>query len=77
MVLKYDMRNLANFHPTNQKSKDFTSMSSFYPKYISFEIKNTEELSFIRLKSDVKFEETLILWFQKWHEELSELSLEH
>ena len=31
----------------------------------------------MRLKSDVKFEETLILWFQKWHEELGELSLEH
>ena len=71
------MRNLANFQPTNQKSKNFTCMSSFYPKYISFELKNTEELSFMRLKSDVKFEETLILWFQKWHEELGELSLEH
>ena len=77
MVLKYGMRNLANFHPTNQKSKNFTSMSSFYPKDISFELKNTEELSFMRLKSDVKFEVTLILWFQKWHEELGELSLEH
>ena len=29
------------------------------------------------LNSDAKFEQTLTLWFQKWHEELGELSLEH
>ena len=29
------------------------------------------------LNSDGKFEQTLTLWFQKWHEELGELSLEH
>ena len=28
------------------------------------------------LHSDAKFEKTLILWFQKWYEELDEL-LEH
>ena len=26
--------------------------------------------------SDAKFEYTLTLWFQKWHEELGELSLQ-
>ena len=36
---KYDMRNLVNFHPTTRKSKTFTSMGSFYPKYITFELK--------------------------------------
>ena len=35
---KYDMRNLVNFHPTNQKSENVFSMGSFYPKYISFEL---------------------------------------
>ena len=30
---KYDMRNLANFHPITQKSK------RFYPKFMRFEIK--------------------------------------
>ena len=29
------------------------------------------------LNSDAKFEYALTLWFQKWHEELGELSLEH
>ena len=47
---KNDMRNLVNFHPTTQKSKNFTSMGYFCPKYMSFELKNTEELSFMTLK---------------------------
>ena len=29
------------------------------------------------LNSDVKFKSTLTLWFQKWHKESGELSLEH
>ena len=29
---RYDMRNLVNFHPTTQKSKNFTSMGYFCPK---------------------------------------------
>ena len=29
------------------------------------------------LNSDAKFEETLTLWFQKWYEELGDLSLEN
>ena len=32
---KYDIRNLLSFHPT----ENFTSMSSFCPNYIRFEIK--------------------------------------
>ena len=35
---KYD-RNLLNFHPTIQKSKKFTSMGYFCPKYIRYELK--------------------------------------
>ena len=35
---KYDMRNLVNFHPTTQKSKNFTSMGYFGPKYMRFEL---------------------------------------
>ena len=34
-------------------------MSSFSSKYIMFVLKNTEELSFITLKGDAKFEEKL------------------
>ena len=31
----------------------------------------------MKLNSDAKFEKTLTLWFQIWHEELGEFSLEH
>ena len=53
---KNDMKNLVSFHPTTQKSKNFTSMGYFCPKYMRFELKNTEELSFMTLNSDAKFE---------------------
>ena len=36
---KYDMRSLVNFHPTIQKSENFTSMDYFCPKYMRFELK--------------------------------------
>ena len=36
---KNDMRNLVNFHPTTQKSKNFTSMGYFCPNYMRFELK--------------------------------------
>ena len=35
---KYDMRNLVNFHPTTQKSKNFTLMGYSCPKYMRFEL---------------------------------------
>ena len=35
---KKDMRNLVNFHPTTQKSKNFTLMGCFCPKYMKFEL---------------------------------------
>ena len=50
------MKNLVNSYPATQKSGDFNSMSSFCPKYIKFELKNTEELSFVTLQSDAKLE---------------------
>ena len=41
---KYDMSNSVNFYATTQNSENFTSTGSFCPKYIRFELKNTEEL---------------------------------
>ena len=35
---KNDMRNLVNFHPTAQKSENFTSMGYFCPNYMRFEL---------------------------------------
>ena len=52
---KYDMRNFVNFHPTTEKSKKFASMGYFCPKYMRFELKNTQELSFMTLNSNAKF----------------------
>ena len=53
---KCDMKDLVNFHPTTQKSESFTSMGYLCPKYMRFELKNTEGLSFMTLNSDTKFE---------------------
>ena len=36
---KYVMRNLVNFHPSTQKSKNSTSMGYFCLKYVRFELK--------------------------------------
>ena len=53
---KYDMRYLVTFHPTTQKSKNFTPMGYFCPKYMRFELKKREELSLMALNSDEKSE---------------------
>ena len=67
------MRNLVNFHPTTQKSlKIFFQWALFVLSIQSLSYTNTGELSFMTLNSDAKFEQTLTLWFQKWHEELDE-----
>ena len=36
---KYDMKKLVNFQSSSQKSQNLTSMGSFCPKYIRFELK--------------------------------------
>ena len=36
---KCDMKNLLNFNLTTQKPETVTSIGSFYPKYIEFELK--------------------------------------
>ena len=72
------MKNLVNFHPTTQKPENFFSMGSFCPKFTRFEVyRNKEELSFMTLNSDERFERTLVLWFRKLHEELGQLSSGH
>ena len=44
------------FWPDHTKvSKIFTLIVSFWAKYILFELKSAEELSFMKLKRDVKF----------------------
>ena len=44
--LKNYMRNLVNFHPTTQKSENFTLMGYLCPNYMSFELKKYREVVF-------------------------------
>ena len=75
---KYDMRNLVNFHPTTRKSENFTSTGYFCPKYMRFELKKYRGVISHGTEQWCKIWKTLTLSFQKWHEELGELSsLEH
>ena len=53
---KSDMRNFVNFHPASQKSQNITSIGYFCLQYMRFELKNTEELSFMTRDSGAKFE---------------------
>ena len=43
---KYDMRNLVKVYATTQKSKNFTSMSSFCLTYLRFELKKIQRSYF-------------------------------
>ena len=43
---KYDMWNLVSFHPTTQKSEDFTLVGYFYPKYTRFELPEYRGVTF-------------------------------
>ena len=43
---KYNMGNLVDFHPTTQKSKNFTSMVYFCPKYLKLELKKYKGVIF-------------------------------
>ena len=43
---KKDMSNLMNFRSTSQKSENFTSMSCFYAKHISFELNKNRGVIF-------------------------------
>ena len=70
-------KNLVKFVPNTRNSQKFALFSSPYSaKYLKVDLKSTEELSFMTLKSDSKFE-LVNLWFGKWHEEYSKFSPEH
>ena len=43
---KNDKKNLVNFHPTTQKSKNFSSMGYFCPKYIRFGLRKFRGIIF-------------------------------
>ena len=78
-TFKFDVRNLVNFHPNTQKPTNFTSMGCFFPKCMMFELKNYRGLIFHDTERwwKIWINPDLVVWFQKWLEELGELSLEH
>ena len=43
---KYDMKNFVNFHPTTQKSENFTWMGNFCLKYMRFVLKKYRGVTF-------------------------------
>ena len=48
------------FDPSTRKSQKLCTLSGSYcAKYLMFDLKSTEELSFMTLKSDAKFDEQL------------------
>ena len=53
---KYDMRTLVNFYPATQKFENFFSMGIFVQSVPGLSYKTAEELSFLTLGSDAKFE---------------------
>ena len=71
---KNDMRNLVNFHPTTQKSKNFTPMGYFCPKYMRFELKKYRGVIFhdtnLNKPWPCGFKNDMTNW-------MGELSLEH
>ena len=54
--LKYDMRNLVNFHPATQKSEISFRWALFVQSIQGLSYRNIEELSSMTLDSDAKFE---------------------
>ena len=66
------------FWPKHFKvSKIFPLMGSFWAKYILFELKNTEELSFMTLKSDTKLGEESTCCFKIDMRNLTNFDPEH
>ena len=59
---KIGIKNLTNFDLSTWKI--FTLIISFWAKYILFEVKSPEELSFMKLKRDTKFGEELTCRFK-------------
>ena len=56
MILKSDAREFGELSPNHSKVCKFHFDWLFLSKVLRFEIKNTEELSFMTLNSDAKFE---------------------
>ena len=54
--IKYDIRNLVNFHSVTQKYENLFQWALFVQSMEGLSNKSTEELSFMSVNSDAKFE---------------------
>ena len=71
---KIDMKNLINFDQNTQVAKICTLMGSFWPKYITFELKKYRGVMFDSTEDWCKIWRKTNLCFQKWHEEFGKFS---
>ena len=72
---KIDMKNLANFDPTTHKSQQTCILMDYFgTKYITFELKSTEQLCLMALKIDAKLEGKLTCDFQNGMMNLANLT---
>ena len=62
--LKYDITNLVSFHGSSRKSKNLHFDILLLSKHIKFQLKSTEELSLVILKSYSNFEEKLTFYLK-------------
>ena len=54
--IKFDIRNLVNFHSVTQKYENYFQWALFVQSMEGLSYKSTEELSFMSVNSDAKFE---------------------
>ena len=75
---KIDIRNLTKFDPEHPKvSKIFILMSSFWAKYILFELKKYRGIIFHETEEGYKIWRGIDLSFQNWHKEFDKFWPEH
>ena len=67
-LLFQNWQEFSEIWPEHSKvSKICTFIGSYCAKYLMFDLKSTEELSFMTLKSDAKFEKNwLVIWKMTW-----------
>ena len=75
---KIGIRILTKFDTSTQKvSKIFILMSSFWAKYISFELKKYRGIIFHETEEGYKIWRGINLPFQNWHKEFNKIWPEH
>ena len=75
---KIGIRNITKFDPSTRKSKKkFILISSFWAKYILFELKKYRGIIFHETEGRYKIWRGIDLSFQNWHKEFDKIWPEH